>query len=61
MEFCLLPSLSTATLAGVAVRDMVTMGGVSSRLPPHLVFRTPLTVLGDLWVSLRYSGALQGV
>lgn len=48
---CLLTSLTTATLAGVAVRDIVTVGAVSSRLPPHLVFRTPLIVLGDLWVS----------
>ncbi|KAK8395748.1 hypothetical protein O3P69_005682 [Scylla paramamosain] len=49
--------LRTATLAGVAVRDMVTVGAVSSRLPAHLVFRTPLTVLGDLWVS----GLVDGV
>ncbi|XP_045125120.1 uncharacterized protein LOC123512684 [Portunus trituberculatus] len=49
--------LRAATLAGVAVRDLVTVGAVSSRLPSHLMFRTPLTVLGDLWVS----GLVDGV
>ncbi|KAG0726170.1 hypothetical protein GWK47_037123 [Chionoecetes opilio] len=38
-----------ASLAGVAVKDFVTVGVTSSRVPPHLIFKAPVTVLGDLW------------
>ncbi|KAG0724081.1 hypothetical protein GWK47_041396 [Chionoecetes opilio] len=49
--------LRAASLAGVAVKDFVTVGVTNSRVPPHLIFKAPVTVLGDLWVS----GLVDGV